>query len=75
MDERPVVERVAARMISSSDSCVGGVGSKETRRDWCRCDRARRGCEDGVSPAEVKMGRRLVVSWIDFAGSMQACNC
>ena len=66
------MERVAARMVSSSDSSVGGVGSEEMRRDWCRHLRAKRGCEDGVSPAEVRMGSRLVVSWIDFTGSTQA---
>lgn len=57
-----MLERVAARMVSSSDSWVGGVGSEEMRRDWWSRERARRGCEDGVSPAEVRMGVRLVVS-------------
>jgi hypothetical protein len=70
MEESPALERVAARMISSSDSWVGGVGSEEMRRDWWRRERAKRGWEEGVSPADVRMGIRLVVSWIDFVGSV-----
>lgn len=57
-----MLDRAAARMISSSDSWVGGVGSENMRRDWWRRERARRGCEEGVSLADVRIGIRLVVS-------------
>lgn len=69
-----MLERVAARMISSSDSWVGVGGSEEMRRDWWRRERARRGCEEGVNPADVRMGMRLVVSRIDFARSIRTCS-
>lgn len=68
-DESPVPDLVVARMASSSASWVGGEGSEEMRRDWCRRARARSGCEDGVRPAEVRIGIRFVVSCCALAGS------
>lgn len=58
-------------MTSSRVSWVrwGGWWSEAMRRDWWSRVRASRGWEGGVRPADVRMGRRLVVSWRDFVGS------
>lgn len=65
----PAKDRVIARIASSSASCVSGSGSEEMRRDWCSRERARKGWEGGRRPAELRMGRSLVVRSLALAVS------
>lgn len=67
----PVLARLVALMASSKASCVGGEGRESIRRDWCRRDSARSGWEDGVSPEEIKIGMRFVVSCRDLVESIR----